>query len=265
MRGCPSRLSLYVEGTLGGVTLIAQLDTTKSPALVIAMYTYLDSSYMVAPAYMDVTTVTPPIQNGCTYDTTKKVWAYPAHPEDMVAAVKAAIATNNAYLASNQNAALQKTQIAALSTQINRLWIRRIGGQLGDALAAPGRQDAKRASDRRQALPGAVEVDLVGARRVIVGGAHHAAGDGVMRVNERDTVAGADHPRRPRHAGRVGHIPDQGRLPGGGPFLLEDQERLPDLDRPFRQPSARVGGADADLDRRRDPCQSGGGRGVLRV
>ena len=111
------------------MTLIAQLDTTKTPAVVTALYNYLDSSYMVAPAWMDVTNVTPPIQNGCTYNATTKVWAYPAHPEDMVAAVKAAIAANNAYLAGNQNAALQKTQIAALSSQINRLWIRRIGGR----------------------------------------------------------------------------------------------------------------------------------------
>ena len=111
------------------MTLVAQLDTTKSPAPVIAVYTYMDSSYMVAPAYMDVTSVKPAIQNGCTYDATKKVWAYPAHPEDMVAAVKAAVASNNAYLASKGGGKLDTAQIAALTSQINRLWIRRIGGR----------------------------------------------------------------------------------------------------------------------------------------
>ena len=122
-----SRFMLSVP--LGFMTLVAQLDTTKSPAPVIAVYTYMDSSYMVAPTYMDVTSVTPRIQNGCTYDATKKVWAYPSAPEDMVVAVKAAIATNNAYLASKGGGKLDTDQIAALSRQINRLWIRRIGGR----------------------------------------------------------------------------------------------------------------------------------------
>ena len=86
---------------------------------------------MVAPAYMDVTSVKPAIQNGCTYNATTKTWAYPSAPEDMVAAVKAAIATNNAFVAlkSPTNPAQMEAQIRALSTQINRLWIRRIGGR----------------------------------------------------------------------------------------------------------------------------------------
>lgn len=112
------------------MTMIAQLDTTKTPSPVVALYTYNDSSYMVAPKWMDVTNVKPPIQTGCAYNLTTKVWTYPPAPEDMLAAVKTAVATNNAYLAiTNPTAPQNEAQIKALTAQCTRLFNRRIGGR----------------------------------------------------------------------------------------------------------------------------------------
>ena len=61
--------------------VIAQLDTSQTPAVVTALYNYLDTAYMVTPKWMDVTSITPAVQTGCTYNATTKAWAYPPHPE----------------------------------------------------------------------------------------------------------------------------------------------------------------------------------------
>ena len=123
-----SRFTLSVP--LGFMTLVAQLDTTKSPAPVVALYNYLDASYMVAPTYMDVTSVKPAIQTGCTYNATTKAWAYPAAPESLVTWAKAQIAINNAFLANKSPSPPQQlAQIIALTNQQSRILLRRVGGR----------------------------------------------------------------------------------------------------------------------------------------
>lgn len=105
---------------------IAQFDLTKTPPVVVDIYNYNDPTYMVGATWMDVTGLIPPVVPGCTYSG--GVWTYPKVPEDMVAVVRAAIATNNAYLTSSQNAGLQRAQLAALTQQWTRWMLRRTGG-----------------------------------------------------------------------------------------------------------------------------------------
>ena len=85
---------------------------------------------MVAPIWMDVTSITPRIQTGCTYNLTTKAWTYPGAPESLLAWAKMQLATNNAYAAlKNPTAPQNEAQIQALTAQQTRILNRRIGGR----------------------------------------------------------------------------------------------------------------------------------------
>ena len=107
---------------------MAFFDTTQTPPVVIDVYNWVDPSYMTGPAWVDVSSIVPPVVNGCTYSG--GVWSYPTLPENMVRVVQDQIAINNAFLALGNPTALQtERQCQALTYQVNRWLLRRIGGQ----------------------------------------------------------------------------------------------------------------------------------------
>ena len=111
------------------MTLMAKLDTTKNPPVVIDIYNYSDPSYMTGAAWIDVTYIDPPAEPGCTYNSTTKAWTYPSAPEDMVAWAHQQMAINEAFLALGNPTALQtEHQCQALTYQVNRVLLRRQGG-----------------------------------------------------------------------------------------------------------------------------------------
>ena len=111
------------------MTLIAQVDTTKTPAVVVALYAYLDSSYMVAPTWMDVTSVTPPVQTGCTYNTTTKVWAYPAAPKSLLVWRRVSLRSTTRLSRTSPRVRRSSRADHRLTNQQTRILLRRIGGR----------------------------------------------------------------------------------------------------------------------------------------
>ena len=122
-----SAASATVFGGTIGPGVVAQLDTTQNPPVVVDVYNWVDTTYMAPPAWINITGVMPAVTPGCTYSN--GVWTYPAVPESMLTWAHAQIGANVKYIAiPSPNQAQQNIQLDALTAQMNRILIRRVGG-----------------------------------------------------------------------------------------------------------------------------------------
>jgi hypothetical protein len=111
------------------MTLIAELDLTQDPAVVVTLYDYGEDhvpGHMKPPVYMDVTDEDPRPEPGYTYDGTTFAPGEPQKHEEKRqggrAELEAAYQANEAWLSAYvSTGAAGDDQLAALTEQMNLL------------------------------------------------------------------------------------------------------------------------------------------------